>query len=395
MNLFQIALENLKRRKIKTMLLCMAIAMGVSLVVSMFSIVEAMRLELGNELDKFGPNIVITPRFQGQEIYAGQTVAFDVKPLTESDLPVIRTIPDKESVNIISPKLVGSVTLEDRTVILVGMDNEQEFTMKPWFELKEWIGNPGDVEPAELSSVDIPENGLILGHKIAESFQAEVGGTLSVNGEEFLVAGILEKSGSDEDGLIFADLPVVQRLLGREGVFSMIEVSGFCNFCPIEDMASQMTEIMPNARVTALRQAALVREETIRRFEAFGYLFSVVAILVTVLYVITSMLSSVNERTLEIGIFRAIGFRRLHIIKLILLEGFMVSMTAGIIGFFSGEILTRIAGPYLARIPVSMPLNVELILPTIFFAVIIALLSTLYPAIKAANLDPMEALRFV
>ena len=100
MSIFQIAIDNLKRRRIKTAFLVIGLVVGVATVVSLMSIVQAMRLELGNELDRFGPNIVITPRFQGQELYYGGTqvskVAFDVKPLTESDLPLIRAIPDRE-----------------------------------------------------------------------------------------------------------------------------------------------------------------------------------------------------------------------------------------------------------------------------------------------------------
>lgn len=395
MSIFQIALDNLKRRKIKTIFLIIALALGVAMVVAMNSIVEAMRLELGNELDKFGPNIVITPRYQGQEMYYGGTLTFDVKPLTESDIPIIGTIQDKESINIVSPKLVGEVTLFDSSVLIVGMDNKKEFNMKPWFSLKDLYGSAPGEELADPADLSLPDNGLILGSKVAQVYGASAGDTMTVNGQEFMVFGILEEFGSEEDGLVFANLPVVQKLLGCEGIYSMIEVSGFCNFCPIEDMASQMTEVLPNARVTALRQAALVREETINRFETFGKIFSVVALLLTVLYVITSMLSSVNERTLEIGIFSAIGFRRFVIIRLIMLEAIIVSLAGGLIGFFAGNAIARIAGPVLAGIQVKVPLDSQMLLPAIALSVVISVLSSIYPAYRAANLDPIEALRFI
>ena len=69
MSIFRIVLDHLKRHKIKTMFLTIGLVIGVATVVALMSIVSAMRLELGNELDRFGPNIVITPKFQGQEMY--------------------------------------------------------------------------------------------------------------------------------------------------------------------------------------------------------------------------------------------------------------------------------------------------------------------------------------
>jgi len=399
MSIFQIALDHLKRRKIKTTFLMVGLLIGVATVVALMSIIQAMRLELGNELDKFGPNIVITPRFQGQEMYYGSSlvtnVAFDVRPLTESDLIKIRSIPDRESINIISPKLVGAVTLNDRQAILVGVENKNEFRMKPWISLQSLTGTTPGEEMTDLSLLDIPENGLILGVKAAKLFESEVGDTMSVNGEDFIVIGILEEFGTEEDGLVYANLSVVQKLLGRAGIYSMIEVSGFCNFCPIEDMASQMTTVLPNGRVTALRQAALVREETINRFATFGYIFSALALVVAMLFVVITMLSSVNERTHEIGIFRAIGFKRFHIIKIIIFEAFFVSLFAGLIGFFTGTGIAKIAGTYLAQMQVSIPWNVALLLPAISISIGLAVLSSLYPALKAASLDPMEALRSI
>ena len=322
-------------------------------------------------------------------------MSFDVKPLTESDLTLIRSIPDRASINLISPKLVGAVTLNERQALLVGIENKSEFTMKPWFSLASLVGIAPGEEMTDLALLDLPENGLILGAKVAKTYEAKTRDVMKVNGQEFTVIGILEEFGSEEDGLVYASLPVVQKLLHREGVYSMIEVAGFCNFCPIEDMASQMTTILPNGRVTALRQAALVREETIDRFETFGYIFSVVALLVAILFVVTTMLSSVHERTQEIGIFRAIGFRRFHIILLIVFESFFVSLLAGFVGFLAGNGIAKFAGTYLAQMEVSVPWNAALLLPAILLSVGLAILSSLYPALKAAHLDPMDALRYI
>lgn len=399
MNLFRIVLSHLKRRKIKTVLLGIALTLGVALVVAMISMVAAMRLELGNELDKFGPNIVIMPRAEGVQLsYEGSQfseVAFDLKPLTPEDVQKIKTIKDRESLNIISPKLVGAVKLNDRSALMVGIDSQSEFTMKPWFSLNEdSVASLGD-GLSDLKEMVLPEDGLILGSGAATDFGLEVGDSASINGQSFKVTGILNESGNDEDGLIFGKLATVQKLLQYEGGFSLIEVSGFCNFCPIEDMASQITDVLPNAKVTALRQAALVREETINRFETFGILFSVASILLTVLFGITTVLSSVNERTQEIGIFRAIGFRKAAIIQIIVIEAMAVSLLAGAVGFTGGILIAKILGPIFGHITVPIPWNFSLLLPALILSMGLAVISSLYPAVKAANLDPVDAIRFI
>lgn len=399
MTIYRIVLSNINRRKGKMAFLVFALVIGVATVVAIFNIVQAMRLELGNELDRFGPNIVITPRYQGLQLNYGDTevaeVMSDVKPLTELDLPLIRTIPDKESVNVVSPKLVSAVTMNDRQVLLVGVEPSLEFMMKPWFSLRETT-EPGFTGiNARIYLMELPADGLLLGSGIASTFSVSAGDTVSLAGRTFRVIGIFEEMGTDEDGLVYANLSVVQDILQRPGSLTMIEVSGFCNFCPIEDMTAQMAVVLPNARVTALRQAALIREETIDRFSAYGFILSGVVLLVASLVVLSTMLSAVNDRTREIGIFRAIGFRRSHILKIIELEALSVSALAGAIGYLLGSTAASLAGPFLAQMQIDVPWNPDLILPSLLLAMVLAALASLYPAIKAANQDPVDALRYI
>lgn len=399
MSIVQIALSNINRRKKKMAFLVLALAVGVATVVAIVNIVQAMRLELGNELDQFGPNIVITPRFQGLQLNYGGTdvteVMSDVKPLTEGDLPLIQAIPDGDSINIISPKLVGAVMLNDRKVLLVGVELKREFVMKPWFSLRELADAGLNGSAVDLALLDLPDTGLILGSRTASAYAVHAGDAVTINGRAFNVTGVLNEMGTEEDRLVYANLAVVQELLQRPGSYTMIEVSGFCNFCPIEDMTAQMAAVLPNARVTALRQAALIREETIDRFSAYGYILSGVVLLVAALVVLTTMLSAVNERTREIGIFRAIGFKRADILKIIELEALLTSASAGIFGYLAGSLAASTAGPYLAQMNIDVSWNPAMIIPSLLIAISLAAASSLYPAVKAANLDPADALRFI
>ncbi|MBT9174274.1 MAG: Macrolide export ATP-binding/permease protein MacB [Syntrophomonadaceae bacterium] len=399
MNLMQIAANNLKRRKMKMLFLTLGLVVGVATVVALMSIVQAMRLELGDRIDEFGANAVIVPRSEGVELSYGGTVVsdvtFDVQELTMSDLPKIRQSVVAEYINIVSPKLIGAVKSDGENALIVGVEPRQEFTQKPWFSLREQAGVPAGGKVGDLALLDVPEDGVILGSSAAQHLGKRVGDTLIINDRTFSVFGILNELGAEEDGLIYANLVAVQGLLGRPGQLSMIEVSAWCNFCPIEEVVAGLSEALPNGRVVALRQAAMFRYQTIDQFSAFGFALSGVVLFIAALVVLTTMLSSVNERTREIGIFRAIGFRRVHVMEIIFLEAGMVSAMGGLAGYILGSAVAQVAGPFLVQIQGNIPLRTELILPAILMSAVLAVLASAYPAVKAAQLDPSEALRYI
>ena len=105
--------------------------------------------------------------------------------------------------------------------------------MKSWFSFHELVGaNPGGVETKPYA-VKLADTELILGFETAQGLGLSAGDAVSVNGQPYQLTGILNKSGGDEDRLIFANLSSVQSLLGYEGSYSMIEVSGFL-YCPTD-----------------------------------------------------------------------------------------------------------------------------------------------------------------
>ncbi len=397
MNLFQIAFNNIKRRKVKMVFLALGLIVGVTTAVAFLSIIESMTVDLGDRIDEFGANIVILPRSEGQEVHYGSTlisnISFDIEKLTLEDIPKIYESSVAEYINIVSPKLVGAVDINNQKSLLVGVETQKEFIQKPWFSLQEPLKEGNSI--VDLALMEIPDDGIILGTSAAEALKLKKGDEVSINNRSFKVFGLLKKLGSEEDGLIYANLTAVQQLLDRPGELSMIEVSAYCNACPVEEIAMGLEEAIPHGRGIPLRQAALFREETISQFSTFGYALSGMVLLIAALVVLITMLSSVNERTREIGIFRAIGFRQGHILQIIFLEVGIVSITGGIVGFGLGSLAAKYAGPYLAQLQGDIPLRPELLLPAVLLSTGLAIIASAYPALKAARLNPAEAIRFI
>ena len=399
MSLYAIAFNNLLRRKARMLLILCGLVAGITAAVALFMIVESMRLSLGDQIDEFGSNVVIVPRAEGLEISYGGThvsrASIDLAQLTEADLEKIREIPDYNSINVISPKMVAAVNANGNEALLVGIEPRREFIMKPWMALSEQAGLSPGSQPDDPALLELPEDSLIVGSEAALALGLRAGNSISVNGATFQVLGILQPLGAVEDGLLFGNLSAVQNLLGRPGEISMIEISAYCNSCPIEEIAAQLTAVLPNGRVTALRQAALLRAETIDRFSTFSILLSVTFLTIAALLVLTTMMSAVHERTREIGIFRALGFRSSHVIQIIFMEAGLIGLLGGLFGYLTGSLTARLAGPYLTGSNSQIFWQHSLILPAVILAVLIALAAAAYPALRAAKLDPVEALRFI
>lgn len=385
MRLTDISLNNLKRRKSKMLFLVLGLLIGVSTVVTLVSVTQTMHTDIQNKIDQFGANIVVTPKADDLALsYGGVTVSnatYDVKELHTDDAARIKLIPLRANIANVAPKLVGAVDVGGSKVLLVGVDFPSELRLKKWWEI---VGQ----EPAAPDEV-------LLGYNAASRLSAMPGNTITINGRPFQVAGTLKELGSSEDGAIFADLGAAQQVLGKPGAVSLIEVSALCKACPVEDIVQQISRELPDARVSALAQAVKSRQHTVDQLTSFSLAISLVVLLIGGLVVLTTMMSAVNERTREIGIFRAIGFRRTHIARVILFEALLVSLLGGVLGWFLGMLASMVLAPRVAQLSSGVEWNPLLALGAVALAVSIGLAGSIYPAIRAANLDPAEALRFI
>jgi putative ABC transport system permease protein len=218
-----------------------------------------------------------------------------------------------------------------------------------------------------------------------------------MNGREFGVSGVIASTGSQDDSLVFAPLNVAQEILGKEGRISMAEVAALCSGCPIEEMVRQISEILPGANVMGIQQVVKGRMETLNHFQKFSYGVSALVLFVGSLMVLVTMMGSVRERTTEIGIFRAMGFRRGHVMRIVFLEAGIIAGVAGILGYVLGFTATRILVPLFTEgnHGHGMVVPFDPIMAAIAFvlAIVIGLVASIYPALLASRLDPNEALR--
>lgn len=415
MRLHNISLNNLRRRKDKAAFLIIGLLIGVATAVTLITLTRVMEADLGKKMDELGANIIIVPKSHNLALNFGgmqlSGISLDVKPLHNADLDKIRGIKNSENLSIISPKLIAVLPLNGKDVFLAGVDFPEELRLKKWWRIasppamaKTTAHQKGEAmmhhtDQASGKSVfdlrdSLRSNDLLAGSEAAGLLRLNEGAAVAIKGKKFTVRAILEETGSPDDALLFADLAAVQKTLGREGELSLIEVAAFCSTCPISDMVQQLGKALPGAKVTAIKQAVEARLETVRHFQRFSLGISGVVLFIGSLIVFTTMMASVNERTKEIGIFRAIGFRRRHIVQIILLEAFLIGLVAGLSGSALGIGFARLTLPFFLASPGGgVVWDYAMVLPATGMSVFLALAASAYPALRAAQMDPTEALR--
>jgi putative ABC transport system permease protein len=237
------------------------------------------------------------------------------------------------------------------------------------------------------------DNVLVVGSSAAQRLGLATGEQVIIDGSDFVITGILQPTGSQDDELVIGTLALAQRLFAKEGLVSLVEVAALCAGCPIEEMVEQIAAVLPQAEVNAIQQVVKTRMHALAQFQTFALGISAVVLFIGALVVLVTMMGSVNERTREIGIFRALGFRRGHVVALIEIEAVTVSCFAGLFGYLLGMAATRMILPFLVEAHLEIIWDLRLAGGALLLAVVVGALASLYPALHASRMEPTTALR--
>ena len=210
-------------------------------------------------------------------------------------------------------KLYIKTEVKDTSVIVVGIDAEEEINIKTWWRIQE----------GEYLNSD---NQALTGATIAELMELNIGDKINLNGTDVTITGILQENGSNDDYQIFVPLKTLQKAFDKEGLISSMDIRALCNACPVVMIADEINTGIAGIRAIAVQQVASAEMAMMERINKFMLALAGITIIVGLFGVSNTMIRSVNERIKDIGIMRAVGAARNQIMKIFIYEALILSL---------------------------------------------------------------------
>ena len=363
--------RNLLRRRVRTLLTILGISVGLGLIVALVAIADGFVESFGSMATRSGSDLTVMQADVAD-------MSFSV--LDENVGKKIEAIP---GVSQVAGTFFTAVPMPGTPYFLVFGYDPQQYAFRH-FKIVE-----GQKLSARAGTGRSRE--IMLGRAAADSLKKRVGDSVKIYNTSYRVVAIFETGVSFEDASGVVSLTEAQRIFAKPHQVGMYGVK----LDKPEDADHVRQLILDRVRGVTVSRSADFAENTqdIQVTRAMAWGISVISILAGGIGMMNTVLMSVFERTREIGVLRALGWRRRWVIQLILQESLLLSALGAAAGIVLGVGLTKLIGltPLGGMIPGAF--SPGLFIQVFVIALLLGAVGGLYPAVRAANLRPVEAIR--
>ena len=391
MNIFQVAYKNLLRKKIRSLLTLLGIALSAWVLVSLLGFNRGYETALNRDIDNMGFQVLVTAK--GCPYEAATLMLKGGTGLRYMKESIIDEIHKHREVERTTPMLMQAVFDPNKgesggITAFLGIDPSSYPEMKSYLKFQQgsWFSDPESFE-------------VVIGFEAAELEQREAGDLILIPEKEveLKVVGVLSRTGTQDDGTIFVPIRTLQKIFGMEGQLTAVgvKVSKEANITELEYKLYDL----PDVQVVSLAQVKQTIMSLISTAKVMVFSIALIAILIAMLGVVNTILMSVFERFQEIGIIKSIGAMPWDVFKLIWVETIILCLLGGALGVGFSLALAEVTDVLIRRLLPYSPtgslvlINAGLAVVTLILVLSIGLVSGLYPAWRAARVRPLESIR--
>jgi putative ABC transport system permease protein len=361
--------RNLFRQRVRTALTVLGIAIGITTVVALGAIMEGVRVTSGDFVNAGGADFMVA-----------QDGASDL---------TFSAVPAKDVERIAA---LDGVERANGALIEVSKQGDNPYFLVFGYEPESLPG-----EPLELVTGRLPdpaaEAEALIGTGAAAELDLGVGGTIEIDRRPFEVVGVYDVDDRLRGSGAIVPLATLQQLSRRQDVVTAIHVSVAPGADPEAVADAVERDLSGLAAIRDVDEYSKV-DQGFEIIDSANLAISLLAVGIGAIGVMNTMIMSVYERTREIGILRAVGWRGSRILRLVVYESLFLCFIAAGVGVALGILASRavLLVPSVSTFLVpSYPL--EVFVRALAVGVLVALMGAVYPAVRAVRLSPMEALR--
>ena len=386
--------SSLIRRASRLIIAVLAIAIGATILSGLVTIYYDIPEQLGREFRSYGANLIILPRGEAK--------------ITRETLNSLRALIGENKIVGMAPYRYQTVKINEQPYIIAGTDLSQAEKNSPFWYIEGSWGNS-----QETSSV-------MVGHEIAQTLNLKLGDTFTVQGVKYgqqaeasrqdlsaeenqkrdlarqnfakklSVKGIVSTGGAEE-GFIFADVDMLDELIGDNFRADVVECSIVADAGELTDLASKIEREIPELQPRAVRRLTQSQDIVLGKLQALVLLVTVVVLIITMISVYTTMMAMVAERRREIALKKALGAENKLVMSELLGEGVLLGFIGGALGVFLGfEFALRVSLNVFGR---GINFQWALIPATIAVFIIITVLASIIPVRKVMDIHPAIVLK--